>query len=142
MIEVLDDKGERLATICRLTDFEEPNKVQWISDNKDGLQVAGMNVLCGRTFKTHQHIFRERSANFTEEAIVVIKGKLKSVIYDLQKQMQAEVILYPGDMIITRRGYHGYEVLEDGTIFYEMKNGPFSGVVSEDKTFLESENTK
>jgi hypothetical protein len=56
-------------------------------------------------------------------------------LYDIDDQVIATPILYPGDASFTLYGGHTYEILEEDTIVYEYKTGPYEGQ-SLDKTFL------
>ena len=40
-----------------------------------------------------------------------------------------------GDCVVVFKAGHGFEVLEDNTILYEFKNGPYFGVEI-DKTYI------
>jgi len=44
-------------------------------------------------------------------------------------------ILYVGDASFTLEGGHNYEILEDNTLVYEYKTGPYEGQEF-DKTFI------
>ena len=68
----------------------------------------------------------------TQEVWVVLKGKLRSSLYDFDDKLLKEIILKAGDCIAFFRGGHELKVLEDNTYFYEIKNGPYNGI-SQDK---------
>ena len=90
----------------------------------------------GKTFKAHKHIFKNGEEKvIAQESWVVIKGKVKAILYDSDDTVIDEVILDEGDCSMTFRGGHNYEVQEDGTIVYEYKTGPYKGIEA-DKTFL------
>ena len=61
---------------------------------------------------------------------------MKVILYDLDDNILATPILNEGDCSITFRGGHNYECMEDDTIVYEYKTGPYQGV-KKDKVFLE-----
>lgn len=133
MIEIKDLVGEPLAIIVQKSDMQDGTT--WFCKDYDGLQVARMKYNSDKSFEAHTHIMRPRLSNYTEEAIIVFQGTLRVTIYDLGKEVVYSGYLYAGDMVISRRGYHQYEVIEDNSIFYEFKNGPFT-TRSEDKKFL------
>jgi len=90
----------------------------------------------GKTFKPHKHIFKEgESEVIAQESWVVIKGSVKVILYDLDDTIIKKVILHPGDCSITLKGGHNYEILEDDTVVYEYKTGPYKGQ-SLDKEFI------
>lgn len=126
--------GTLLHIVYRL---DEINGRTNISPDKEFLQLASMKMQKGQTFKAHKHIFVEKVTNIAQESWLVIKGSVKCIFYDLDDTIIAEPILLPGDCSMTFRGGHNYLILEDGTIVYEYKTGPYLGQEM-DKKFLES----
>ena len=57
------------------------------------------------------------------------------ILYDIDDQIIAEPILKAGDASFTLYGGHTYSILEDNTIVYEYKTGPYEGQ-NLDKTFI------
>ena len=107
----------------------------WYGEKTDGIQVSRMSHDKGKSFKAHIHKFNPRSLNYTQECIIVIKGKIEFSFYDENKVFLDKVILNSDDMIISYKGYHGAEVLKNNTVFFEIKNGPFIDVDA-DKEFM------
>lgn len=101
------------------------------------IQVSARNLRIGIKVKAHKHNIINRSTSLTQEAWIILSGKLKATIYDLDDSFLTEVILESGDCVVLFRGGHSLEVLDDNTKFYEFKNGPYYGVES-DKQFIES----
>ena len=90
----------------------------------------------GTTFKPHKHIWKDGEDKvIAQESWVVIKGSVKVIMYDLDDKVIETPILYPGDCSMTFQGGHNYEILEEDTIVYEYKTGPYKGVEN-DKEFL------
>ena len=56
--------------------------------------------------------------------------------YDLDRTMLCEKILQPGDCSITLHGGHNYLCLEDDTVIYEFKTGPYNGR-DKDKEYID-----
>jgi len=108
-----------------------------ISPDEEFLQLASIKMHKGQTFKAHKHIFVEKVTNIAQESWLVIRGSVKCIFYDLDDTVIAEPVLSPGDCSMTFRGGHNYLILEDGTIVYEYKTGPYLGQEL-DKEFLES----
>ena len=108
-----------------------------ISPDEEFLQLASMKMKKGQTFKAHKHIVLEKKTDIVQESWLVIKGSVKCILYDLDDKIIAEPILYPGDCSMTFRGGHNYLILEEDTIVYEYKTGPYMGQQF-DKVFLES----
>jgi len=101
------------------------------------IQCSMLNMEKGKTFKPHKHIWKERTRNvIAQESWVVIQGSVKCIFYDLDDTIIAEPILYPGDSSYTLEGGHDYLIMEDDTLVYEYKTGPYEGQAM-DKTFLQ-----
>ena len=99
-----------------------------IIDDKEFLQLAAMNLPLGKTFLPHKHIFCERTTTIAQESWVVIQGKVKAILYDINDEIFIEEILNSGDCSVTLYGGHNYEILENNTLVYEYKTGPYKGL--------------
>jgi len=100
------------------------------------IQCSMLNMEADKTFKPHRHIWKERTRNvIAQESWVVIQGSVKCTFYDLDDEILAQPILYPGDASFTLEGGHNYYILEDNTLVYEYKTGPYEGQEL-DKTFI------
>jgi cupin fold WbuC family metalloprotein len=106
-----------------------------MTPNEEFLQVACFKLNKGRTFKPHKHIENIRTTNMTQESWIVIRGKIKAILYDIDNTILEEVVLEAGDCSITLRGGHNYLSLEDDSAVYEYKTGPYFGV-DKDKVFI------
>jgi len=103
------------------------------------LQLALLNVQKGRVFKAHKHIWKAPSYDqvIAQESWVVLRGKVRISLYDIDDTLIEEVVIEAGDCSMTFEGGHSYEILEDNTQVYEYKTGPYLGQKL-DKVFLES----
>ena len=100
------------------------------------IQCSHLNMEKGKTFKPHKHIFKNRTRDvIAQESWIVIQGKVKCIFYDLDDTILVEPILEQGDASFTLEGGHNYEILEDNTLVYEYKTGPYEGQEL-DKVFL------
>jgi hypothetical protein len=101
------------------------------------IQCATLKMENGKTFPPHKHITKDRHYNeqIAQESWIVVKGKVKCKLYDIDDQLIAEPILEEGDASFTLYGGHTYEILEEDTVVYEYKTGPYEGQEL-DKTFL------
>ena len=107
-----------------------------IVEKNQFIQLSALNLKKNQTFKPHKHIWkRGESKVIAQESWVVISGKVKAILYDLDDTVISEEILDTGDCSITLQGGHNYEILEDDTLVYEYKTGPYLGVKS-DKEFI------
>jgi hypothetical protein len=117
--------------------FDEINGRTNISPEEEFLQLASIKMTKGQTFKAHKHIFLEKIINIAQESWLVMQGSVKCILYDLDDSIIDEPILLPGDCSMTFRGGHNYLILEDNTIVYEYKTGPYLGQEF-DKKFIDS----
>lgn len=126
---------EKLLHVIVRVDDIKPGREDIISP-EHFIQCSMLNLDKDKTFKPHKHIWKERTRNvIAQESWVVIKGSVKCILYDINDQIISEPILYPGDVSFTLEGGHNYLILEDNTLVYEYKTGPYEGQ-SLDKTFI------
>jgi hypothetical protein len=121
-----------LHLINRLDEIEGRTDVAPV---EEFLQLATLKMHKGQTFKAHKHITLMKETNIAQESWLVVRGSVKCIFYDLDDTIIAEPILKPGDCSMTFRGGHNYLILEDDTIVYEYKTGPYLGQQL-DKEFL------
>ena len=131
------DKNKLLHVIVRKEDLTK-GRVEVVPEN-NFIQCALLNMDEGKTFKPHKHIWKERTRNvIAQESWIVIAGSVKCTFYDIDDQIITEPILYPGDASFTLEGGHTYTILENDTLVYEYKTGPYEGQQL-DKTFIEND---
>ncbi len=106
-----------------------------ICDDDKYLQVAAIPLYNNQTFIPHKHLPQQRTIEATHESWVVIRGVVKASFYDIDDKFLIDVILYTGDCSITFAGGHTYTCLEDNTLVYEYKNGPFNGSAMDKQRF-------
>jgi cupin fold WbuC family metalloprotein len=124
-----------LHTIVRRKDLT-PGRKEVVLE-KHFLQCAILNMEEGKTFRPHRHIWKERTTNvIAQESWIVIQGSVKCYLFDLDDTVLATPIIYAGDASFTLEGGHTYEILEDNTLVYEYKTGPYEGQAL-DKTFID-----
>lgn len=128
------EEGKLLHIINRLDEIKGRTEVV---PEDNFIQCATLKMVNGTTFRPHKHITKERTyqAQIAQESWVVIKGSVKCIFYDIDDTIIATPILKAGDASFTLYGGHTYEILEEDTIVYEYKTGPYEGQAL-DKTFL------
>jgi len=100
------------------------------------IQCSHLNMEEGKTFKAHRHIWKKSTRDvIAQESWIVIQGSVRCTFYDIDDKVIAEPILNPGDASFTLEGGHNYTILEDNTLVYEYKTGPYEGQAL-DKTFI------
>lgn len=131
-------EGRILHMIKRLSEIEQQieDRVD-IVNPENFIQCSALKLKGGKTFKPHKHIFKERlyDKQIAQESWIVIRGSVKCIFYDIDDTIIAEPILNAGDASFTLDGGHNYFILEDNTIVYEYKTGPYEGQKL-DKVFL------
>ena len=129
------DPTKLLHLIQRLDEIKEP-RVDLIPE-EHFIQCSILKMENGKTFKPHKHIWKNRTGDvIAQESWVVIKGSVKCIFFDIDDTVIATPTLKPGDASFTLEGGHTYEILEDDTLVYEYKTGPYEGQKL-DKTFLD-----
>lgn len=126
-----------LHCICRLEDITTRNeqRIDLVTEN-NFIQCSSLIMKKGTTFKPHKHIWKERTRDvIAQESWMVVRGSVKCIFYDLDDSVIATPILMAGDVSFTLLGGHNYEILEDDTIVYEYKTGPYEGQLL-DKEFI------
>ena len=128
------DPSKLLHVVVRKEDLT-PGRVEVLPED-NFIQCALLNMEKGKTFKPHRHIFKERTRNvIAQESWIVVQGSVKCTFYDIDNSVLVEPILNPGDASFTLEGGHTYNILEDNTLVYEYKTGPYEGQAL-DKIFL------
>jgi cupin fold WbuC family metalloprotein len=124
-----------LHIINRLDEIDGRSEV--IPEN-NFIQCATLKMEKNKTFPPHKHITKERhyTEQIAQESWVVIKGSVRCILFDIDDTIIATPILQAGDASFTLYGGHTYEILEEDTIVYEYKTGPYEGQLL-DKTFIE-----
>ena len=88
------------------------------------------NALCADTYvQPHRHAEAAK-----DETLVLLRGKLGAVIFDEAGQVVSAVVLRPGQTADVPHGtFHTWFALEDGTIFFEAKAGPYVPLAPQEK---------
>ena len=107
------------------------------SDDEQFLQIATLKMKQGHTFKPHRHIWKPfiEDQIIAQESWVVIRGSVNVSYYDTDGNFITSIVIKQGDCSVTFEGGHTYTILEDDTIVYEHKVGPYTGQQN-DKVFI------
>lgn len=135
MIEKITSHDSTLHIVCRHQD--EKNERTDIINENEYLQVSLLNLSSGRIFDPHIHIKKDLKdhTQITQEVWIIISGSVKVDYFDTSGSFIDSRIIHKGDISITLRGGHSYTVLEDNTLVYECKTGPYYGL-ERDKVFI------
>ena len=102
-------------------------------------QLGYLNYPKGRLIKPHFHNRIDREVQYTQEVLIIKKGKLRVDFYNDDCKYIESAILQSDDVILLASGGHGFEILEDIEII-EVKQGCYSG--EKDKTIFEGINNR
>ena len=133
MIKEIKHQGQLLALIIS-NKFKESG-IHFFTPNDLSQQLAFMKHPKGKTIQPHIHNPVPRQVHYTQEVLILKKGKLRVDFYDEQQNYLESHILEAGDVILLAAGGHGFEVLEEIEMF-EVKQGPYAG--DSDKTRFDS----
>ena len=110
--------------------------VDFITNNKDLIQLGFLNHNKNHKIKSHIHLKKPRVINYCTEVLLIEKGKVKIKFFDhVNKSIKKDKILNKGDIIILFQGGHGFEILKKTQII-EIKQGPY--VENKDKKIIEN----
>ena len=112
----------------------------WYTEPTQFIQSSAMCYDKGKTFAAHKHKVRDRVSSKTQEVMICVNGAMRYVLYDNNGKYLDYGVLIRGDILTILDGYHDYEVVEDNTVVYEVKNGPFTSV-KDDKEYLNVTNS-
>src|ERR1035437_1197865 len=129
MVETIQHAGRLLAIIVS-HDYEKPG-ISFFTPNDLSQQLAYMRHPAGKVIEAHVHNPLKREVQYTQETLVIKRGKLRVDFFDDQQNYLESRLLQPGDVILLVQGGHGFEVLEELEMF-EIKQGPYAG--DKDKT--------
>ncbi len=124
MIEEITYKGQVLAIILP-SEFREPG-IHFFTPDSFSQQLAYMRHPEGKTIKPHIHKQVRREVFYTQEVLLIKKGKLRVDFYNDDQDYLESRILKAGDVILLIKGGHGFEVLEELEMI-EVKQGPYVG---------------
>jgi cupin fold WbuC family metalloprotein len=101
-----------------------------LSPPTEWLQLSVIALAEGASMRPHVHDPRPAGrapASVTQEAWVVVRGRVQARLYDEDRALLDEATLTAGQVLVTFRGGHAFHGAEGGTILVECKNGPYEG---------------
>lgn len=132
LVETIVNGLEPIALIIR-AEYDEAG-LHFFTPPSFSQQVAVMSHPKGKSIAPHVHNLVSRQVLYTQEVLLVRRGKVKINLYSSGKQQIATLTLKTGDVILLCGGGHSFEMLED-TSLLEVKQGPYAG--ENDKTIFE-----
>jgi cupin fold WbuC family metalloprotein len=119
--------SEGLLLARHITNQDLKNGLNFFTQESDQLQVGSWRYAKGKTLAPHIHNYVKRESDRTQECVIVVAGSIKVTIYTERDEILEEIVVNAGQAMILLRGGHGYEILEDETVVFEIKNGPYPG---------------
>jgi mannose-6-phosphate isomerase-like protein (cupin superfamily) len=132
MIEKIEKDGELLGLIIRAS-FSQPG-IHFFTPEDFSQQLAYMQHPAGKLIDPHVHNPVPREVHYTQEVLLLRRGRLRVDFFDQQQNYVSSYILAAGDVLLLAAGGHGFEALEEIEMI-EVKQGPYAG--DEDKTRFE-----
>lgn len=124
MIHEILYNNEVLALILS-AEFHEPG-IHFFTPDSFSQQLAYMRHPAGKVILPHRHNQVRREVFYTQEVLLIKKGKLRVDFYNDDQHYLESRILKEGDVILLIKGGHGFEVLEEIEMI-EVKQGPYVG---------------
>ena len=117
--------NQQLLAIIVPADYKAEG-IEFFTPNELSQQLAYMNHPAGHQIVPHIHQHNKREVSYTQEVLIIKKGKLRVDFYDNDNEYLKSIILKKGDIVLLVSGGHGFEVLEEVEMI-EVKQGPYFG---------------
>lgn len=130
MIKNIEFNNEVLAII--ISPNYEKKGIEFYTPDEYSQQVGYMNRDKNYVIEPHIHLRQSRNINYTNEVLIVKKGKVKVDFYTDSKEFIKSEIIKTGDLILLIKGGHGFKFLEESQII-EIKQGPYIGEIDKER---------
>lgn len=130
LVEHITWHDQRIATIIRQEYM--PETTTFISPDSYYQQLGFVVYPAGGEVVRHSHLPLQRHLIGTPETLLIRKGRTEVDLYAMDKSMLGTWVLEEGDIIQLVSGGHCFKCLED-TIFLEIKQGPYTGLVEKER---------
>tara|TARA_B100001093_G_C26173613_1_gene736805 strand:+ start:167 stop:583 length:417 start_codon:yes stop_codon:yes gene_type:complete len=117
-----------LHIVNRLSNINDKQRINIVPED-NFIQCSLLKLENNKTFSPHKHITKSRNYDnqISQESWLVLEGKIECTFYDIDDTILATTILKKGDASFTLYGGHTFKVLQEDTIIYEYKTGPYEG---------------
>jgi hypothetical protein len=129
MLETIEHDGKILALLLRSHEFSPG--ISFVTPSNFSQQLAHMRHPEGKVILPHVHNQVAREIFYTQEVLLIKRGRLRMDLYDDDKNYLESRVLRAGDIVLLASGGHGFTVLEEIEMI-EVKQGPHVG--DQDKT--------
>ena len=117
--------GDRLLAIIIYRHFDKPG-THFFTPSDLSQQLGYMQHPAGKVIAPHIHKPVTREVQYTQEVLLIKRGKLRVDFYNNHQQYIQSRSLEAGDVILLATGGHGFEVIEEIEMI-EIKQGPYLG---------------
>lgn len=124
-VEHIYDADHNLLALIVRGSFDKPG-ITFFTAPDLSQQLAYMHHPAGKRIDPHLHRSVVRSVSYTQETLILKRGKLRVDFFDDRKIYLLSRTLEAGDVILLICGGHGFEVLEELEMI-EVKQGPYAG---------------
>ena len=111
MVQKFEHDNKLLAIILR-SGFAEPG-ITFLTPGNYSQQLGFMKHKSGHLISPHIHNEVRRDVIYTQETLIIKKGKLRVDFYCENEEYLFSSIIDAGDILFLSSGGHGFEVLED-----------------------------
>ncbi|HEX8060303.1 MAG TPA: hypothetical protein VF473_05170 [Cyclobacteriaceae bacterium] len=129
MIEEIKHGDQMMAIIVK-DSYKKPG-ITFFTSGEWSQQLAYMQHPKGKVIDPHVHNPVKREVHYTQEVLLIKKGKLRVDFYTDDQVYLESRTLESGDVILLMTGGHGFEVIDELEMI-EVKQGPYAG--DSDKT--------
>ena len=129
-IEHITWNDQHIATIIR-REFM-PTETTFISPDSYYQQLGFVVYPKDGVVARHSHLPLQRHLIGTPETLIIRKGQAEVELYGMDRSLLGTWMLYEGDIIQLVSGGHRLACQED-TIFLEIKQGPYTGLVEKER---------
>jgi len=116
--------GDQILALIVRREYSKPG-VHFFTPDEFSQQLGFMQHEAGTRIQPHVHQAVRREVEYTQEVLLLRKGKLRVDFYNQAQEYIASRILEGGDVILLASAGHGFEVLEPVEMF-EVKQGPYA----------------
>ncbi len=114
-----------LLAIIICSSFSKPG-IHFFTLDTFSQQLAYIKHPAGKSIQPHVHNPVPREVYYTQEVLLIKKGKLRVDFYSEQQEYLESRLLVAGDVVLLIAGGHGFEIIEEVEMI-EVKQGPYVG---------------
>lgn len=111
-----------------------PDGLTWLVGPDNALQLGLHSYPDGKELQPHVHLPSERTHQFAQEFLHVLKGCVQVDFYDDRRRPVCSRVLTAGDSLLLVAGGHGFRFLQP-TEMIEVKSGPYVGAERDKSKF-------